>query len=65
MHNNAKHKHIRDRSPEEKSLPRHFSVKKDVAYLFEGEQEKFGKFKNAKHRQDEESRTNKKFLQTH
>ncbi len=58
----AKHKHIRDQSPEEKTLPRQFSMRKDVAYLFEAEQDKFGKFKNAKRRQDEESKKNKLYL---
>lgn len=54
MRKQAKHKHIRDQSPEEKTLPRHFSVRKDVAYLFEGEQDKYAQFRNAKKRQDEE-----------
>jgi len=44
----AKHKHLRDLSPEEKTLPKKFSVRRDVAYLFEEQQPKFGNFKNVR-----------------
>ena len=42
------HKHLRDMSPEERALPKHFSVKRDVAYLFDSDQPKFGSYRNAK-----------------
>ena len=41
-----KHKHLRNKSPIEKTLPKNFSVRKDVAYLFEAEQQRFGAYKS-------------------
>ena len=40
----ARHKHLRDPSPVERTIPRDFSVKRNVAYLFEKEQPKFGDY---------------------
>ena len=57
----VKHKHLRQKSPIEKTIPRDFSVPKHVAYLFEPAQEKFGKYKNPEKRKDAESHTDKKY----
>lgn len=43
-----KHKLLRDPSPEQRTLPSDFSMKRDVAYLFEKEQEKYGSYRNNK-----------------
>ena len=40
------HKHLRDLSPVEKTLPRNFSLKREVAYLFEPDKPKFGPYKS-------------------
>ena len=41
-----KHKHLRDPSPEEKLLPSKFSVNRNIAYLFEEDQPRFGSYLN-------------------
>lgn len=47
-----KHKHLRDPSPEEKLLPKKFSVNRNIAYLFEENQPRFGSGINAVGKED-------------
>ena len=49
-----KHKHLRQKSPIEKTLPKNFSVNRNVAYLFESDQAKYGAYKSPQKRKDAE-----------
>jgi len=58
------HKHLRDLSPEERALPKKFSIRRDVAYLFDTDQPKFGGFRNTKKLNDIESENESSFYRS-
>lgn len=57
----SKHKYLRNKSPIEQTLPKDFSPRRDVAYLFESEQQKYGAYKSPLHRKDQEQLNNMTF----